>query len=124
MSQSGIGVLLVEDDAAIADLYMLKLSMDGYTVHHAADGTTAQVIFERAHPLVVCVDARLPDGSGLSTARMMADRGACVILLTNDQACYETPPAGVRLALIKARTSPGELSTTIRRLTESANRKA
>jgi DNA-binding NtrC family response regulator len=124
MSQSRIGVLLVEDDAAIADLYMLKLSMDGYTVHHAADGTTAQVIFERARPDVVCVDARLPDGSGLSTARQMVAQGATVVLLTNDQACYEAPPQGVRLALIKARTSPSELSTTIRRLTESPSRRA
>ena len=42
-------VLIVEDDAAIAELYSLRLRMDGYTVHHASDATTAHVIFEQMH---------------------------------------------------------------------------
>ena len=38
-------MLLVEDDPAIAELYALKLRLDGYLVHLAADGATAEVIF-------------------------------------------------------------------------------
>lgn len=108
-----VSVLLVEDDASIAELYALKLRMDGYVVHHAADSTTAQLIFETAAPQVVCCDTRLPDGAGLKTARRFAEQDALVILLTNDQRSYEEPPAGVARALLKSRTSPAQLSTTI-----------
>lgn len=114
-----VSVLLVEDDAAIADLYALKLRLDGYTVHHAADGTTADLIFERARPDVICVDTRLPDGSGEDVAARFIDSGATVILLTNDQTSFEHPPAGVAGALLKSRTNPGQLSSAIATLAAS-----
>ena len=111
-----MGVLLLEDDIATADLYALKLRLDGFAVHLAGDGTTADVIFDRTRPAVVCVDSRLPDGPGVSAARRFADAGAIVILLTNDQDAFERPPTGVARALLKSRTNPGQLSTTIRAL--------
>ena len=110
-------VLIVEDDTAIAELYSLRLRMDGYTVHHASDATTAHVIFEQAKPAVVCVDTRLPGVSGLTTATEFARLGATVVLLTNDQVSFESPPAGVARALLKARTSPSELVHAIAELT-------
>lgn len=113
MPMATVSVLLVEDDSSIAELYALKLRMDGYVVHHASDGTTAQIIFETTAPQVVCCDSRLPDGSGIETARGLAERHALVILLTNDQRSYESPPAGVARALLKSRTSPALLSATI-----------
>ncbi len=115
-----VSVLLVEDDPTIADLYALKLRMDGFAVHHAGDATTADIIFERAHPTVVCVDTRLPDASGGSTAERYAQTTAIVVLLTNDQESYERPPAGVDAALLKSRTNPGQLSAAIRNLIKTA----
>jgi DNA-binding response OmpR family regulator len=109
-------VLLVEDDQATAELYALKLRLDGYAVHHAADGATADVIFERARPTVVCVDGRLPGMSPQETARRYASQGAIVVLLTNDQQSFERPPHEVALALLKSRTNPGQLSAAIREL--------
>lgn len=111
-----MGVLLLEDDRATADLYAFKLRLDGYAVHTAGDGTTADVIFETARPDVVCVDSRLPDVSGPGAAQHYARQGAIVVLLTNDQEAFEQPPAGIACALLKARTNPGELSAAIRRL--------
>lgn len=91
--------------------------MDGYTVHHASDATTAHVIFEKAKPAVVCLDTRLPGASGVSVAAEFARLGATVVLLTNDQDSFESPPVGVARALLKARTSPSELASTIAELT-------
>jgi DNA-binding response OmpR family regulator len=113
---NSISVLLVEDDAATAELYSMKLRRDGYTVHLASDGTTADVIFERASPRVVCVDTRLPGGSGRINAERFATAGAIVLLLTNDQESYEHPPAGVARSLLKSRTNPRELSNAIAEL--------
>lgn len=106
-------MLLLEDDQATADLYALKLRLDGYAVHLAGDGTTAEVIYSAARPEVVCVDSRLPDVSGPGAAERYARRGAIVLLLTNDQEAYERPPAGVAGSLLKSRTNPAQLSKAI-----------
>jgi DNA-binding NtrC family response regulator len=115
---SADSVLLVEDDQAIAKLYALKLRLDGYHVHLAADGATAEVIFDRARPQVVCVDTRLPGASGLAFAPRFATAGAQVILLTNDQCSFEAPPPGVARAMLKSRTSPSQLSAAITELVQ------
>ncbi|HEX6547550.1 MAG TPA: hypothetical protein VF134_02270 [Candidatus Dormibacteraeota bacterium] len=113
---SGTSVLLVEDDRATAELYALKLRLDGFAVHHAADGATADVIFDRARPTVVCVDGRLPGMSPRDSARRYAARGAIVVLLTNDQQSFERPPIEASLSLLKSRTNPAQLSAAIRGL--------
>src|SRR5947209_2224457 len=110
-------VLLVEDDPEIARLYALKLRMDGYRVTVAGDEAAAEAAFRRERPVVVCVDARLPGGGGRMLAERLAAGGPPIVLLTNDQAAFERPPPGVARALIKARTSPTQLSVAIEELT-------
>ena len=115
-------VLLVEDNSAIAELYALKLRMDGFRVQHAEDAASAEALFEQSRPSVVCVDIRLPDASGAETAPKFAERGSSVILLTNDQDGYERPPSCVAISMLKSRTSPSELSEAVRRLIPEAKR--
>jgi DNA-binding response OmpR family regulator len=109
MSESKPSVLIVEDDPSIAQLYALKLRMDGFRVDIATDAATAAVMFDRGKPDVICVDSRLPDAPGSTVVERMAARGARVIMLTNDQEAYENSPKGVR-ALLKWKTTPAELS--------------
>jgi len=112
------GVLLVEDDPEIARLYAFKLRLDGYRVTVASDEAAAEAAFQAERPRVVCVDARLPGGGGRRLAeRLAALGGPPIVLLTNDQAAFERPPRGVARALIKARTTPAQLSDTIGKLT-------
>ena len=113
MRASKPSVLLVEDDHSIAQLYAIKLRMDGYRVDIANDAATAAVAFDRSRPDVICVDSRLPDGSGRDLVTAMAQRGGVVMLLTNDQDAYDRPPAGVAGALLKWRTTPAALSDAI-----------
>ncbi len=115
-------MLLVEDDASIADLYAMELGMDGYTVSIAADATTADVIFGQAAPDLVCVDSRLRGSSGLDRVQRYAAAGAIVVLLTNDQTSFEDPPAGVTQALLKSRTIPCQLSKTLAQLVAARRR--
>src|ERR1700736_4702959 len=109
-------VLLVEDDHSTAHLYSIKLKMDGYRVDIANDAATAGLLFDRSRPDVVCVDSRLPDGSGRDVVTSMVGRGSAVILLTNDQESYERPPAGVAAALLKWKTTPSALFAAISHL--------
>lgn len=113
MTETGQSILLVEDDAAIAELYAIRLRMEGFTVHRASDAATAQVIFRRVAPAVVCMDNRLPDASGAAIAESLISSGATVILLTNDQRSLEHPPLGVARTLLKSRTTPTLLTKTI-----------
>jgi DNA-binding response OmpR family regulator len=113
MTASKPSVLLVEDDHSIAQLYAIKLRMDGYRVDIANDAATAAVAFDRFRPDLICVDSRLPDGSGRDVVTAMVQRGATVMLLTNDQEAYDWPPAGVAGALLKWRTTPAALSAAI-----------
>jgi two-component system response regulator TrcR len=112
-------ILLVEDDHSTAHLYSIKLRMDGYRVDIAHDAATASLLFDRSRPDVVCVDSRLPDGSGRDVVTSMVGRGSAVVLLTNDQESYERPPAGVAASLLKWKTTPSDLSAAIGRLVGS-----
>jgi DNA-binding NtrC family response regulator len=112
-------VLLVEDDQTTADLYALKLRLDGHSVAIAHDALSAEQLFTQTAPHVVCVDHWLPSGPGTELAQRLAHKGAEVIMLTNDQSSYERPPAGVR-SLLKVHTEPGRLSRTVSELTYSS----
>jgi two-component system, OmpR family, response regulator len=115
-------VLLVEDDPSIAQLYSIKLRMDGYRVDIANDAATAGLLFDRSTPDVVCVDSRLPDGSGRDVVSLLVGRGAAVVQLTNDQESHERPPKGVAASLLKWRTTPAELSAAISGLVAAARK--
>ena len=121
MTEPKPSVLIVEDDPSIAQLYALKLRMDGFRVDIATDAATAEVMFERGKPNVVCVDSRLPDAPGTTVVERMAAHGARVIMLTNDQEIYESPPPGVR-TLLKWRTTPAELSEKLAALVAAETR--
>jgi DNA-binding response OmpR family regulator len=109
-------VLLVEDDSTIAALYALKLRLDGHSVQVEADSAAARDWLERERPDVICLDVHLPGGSGGELAGSLAAAGARVILLTNDEAGFRHPPPGVARALLKAETSPSQLSAAIAEL--------
>jgi DNA-binding response OmpR family regulator len=119
-----VGILLVEDDQAIADLYALKLRLDGYSVVVAGDSAAADRAFREQQPAVVCLDEWLPGESGTALAERFAAAGAHIVLFTNDQARYEKPPACVRRSLLKARTNPAQLSATISELIGQAPARA
>src|SRR5690348_10550921 len=115
-----VAVLLVEDEASIADLYALRLRLDGYAVSIAGSLAAADREFWQRRPKVVCLDVRLPDGHGLDLAERFAAAGASIVLFTNDQSGFERPPPGVCLALLKASTSPAQLSAAVSELASQA----
>jgi two-component system phosphate regulon response regulator PhoB len=79
-------VLVVEDEAAIAELISLNLRHSGYEVSIAADADQAQDSIDRMLPDLVILDWMLPGQSGVALAkRWRADartRELPVIMLT------------------------------------------
>jgi two-component system phosphate regulon response regulator PhoB len=62
-------VLVVEDEAAIAELIAINLRHDGHEVQRASDADAAQAAVDQALPDLVLLDWMLPGTSGLALAR-------------------------------------------------------
>lgn len=79
-------VLVVEDEAAIAELVALNLRHAGFDVEIAGDGEAAQAAINRVLPDLVLLDWTLPGLSGLQLARRWRQdartRGLPFIMLT------------------------------------------
>jgi CheY-like chemotaxis protein len=112
-----IQVLFVEDDPSVAQMYKLKLELDGYRVEIATDGEMALEMAGRALPDIVFLDIRLPklDGIGLLEA-LRADprtRSLPVVILSNyneKELVERGAKLGVLDHLIKSQTTPAKLA--------------
>ncbi|PYP60875.1 MAG: hybrid sensor histidine kinase/response regulator, partial [Gemmatimonadetes bacterium] len=59
------GVLVVEDDEAVARVLGIMLRRDGHTVTLVASLSEARKALAEHRPSVILLDMKLPDGSGL-----------------------------------------------------------
>ena len=76
-------VLVIEDDAHIADLLRLYLEKDGFEVYHAPDGGKGISEFERISPDLVLLDIMLPVLDGWGVCReIRASAKTPIIMLT------------------------------------------
>ena len=71
----GIRVLIVEDEAAIADFVVRGLREEGFTVEHAANGEQGRHALQAGGWDVVLLDWWLPGGDGLSLLRRFRHEG-------------------------------------------------
>jgi DNA-binding response OmpR family regulator len=74
-------ILVVEDEASIAEVVSLYLKRAGFRVQIAADGRQAMNIFQRQNPDFVILDLMLPEVDGLSLARWLRDRSNVPIIM-------------------------------------------
>ena len=74
-------VLVVEDEASIAEVVSLYLKRAGYNVQIASDGRKAMNAFERQSPDFVILDLMLPEVDGLALTRWLRDRSDVPIIM-------------------------------------------
>jgi len=115
-----VRVLLVEDDDAIAQMYKLKLELDGYRVDVAPDGKVALQMARSLRPDIIFLDIRLPKVDGLDVlealrANPKTQRVPVVILSSHSE--QELIERGAKLGaldhLIKSKTTPAKLAGSI-----------
>jgi DNA-binding response OmpR family regulator len=119
-AEEEVRVLFIEDDADLAEMYTVKLELDGYTVTRAADGEEGLRLAAEIEPDIVFLDIRLPKMDGFDVlGRLRADdrlKHLPVIILSNygEQELIER---GMRLGalefLVKADTTPAGLSGSV-----------
>ncbi|MEC3977462.1 response regulator transcription factor [Amycolatopsis sp. H20-H5] len=74
MDKRGL-VLVVEDDAAIAELASLYLRRDGFGVHVEADGGAALETIRRVKPVAIVLDIGLSGMDGIEICRSLRGAG-------------------------------------------------
>jgi DNA-binding response OmpR family regulator len=112
-----VRVLLIEDDAAVAEMYRLKLELDGYTVTIAPDGEQGLALARNGPPDIIFLDIRLPKMDGFAVLEELRSdlelKNIPVIILSNYGEA-ELVERGLKLGaldyLIKAETTPSTLS--------------
>ena len=116
-----VRVLFIEDDAAVAEMYRLKLELDGYSVEVASDGVAALEKARSMQPDIIFLDIRLPKLDGLSVLeKLRADpqtEHLPVVILSNWNE-KELVERGIKLGaldhMIKSQTTPARLSQRLR----------
>ena len=82
-SVNGHTVLVVEDEAAIAEAVRARLASEGYQVHVVHDGPRAIASVQAHRPDLVVLDLMLPGMDGLEVCRQIQrDRWVPVLMLT------------------------------------------
>jgi len=112
-----VRVLFVEDDQAVAQMYRLKLELDGYAVEIATDGEQAVAKAMAEPPDIVFLDIRLPklDGLGvLEALRAQRQTRQIPVVILSNYSEGELIERGLKLGaleyLIKSQTTPAKVA--------------
>jgi DNA-binding response OmpR family regulator len=122
-SSDDIRVLFVEDDPTVAQMYRLKLELDGYQVIMAKDGEEGLRLAREVDPDIVFLDIRLPKVDGFTVLEGLRatdrTRNVPVVILSN-YGEQDLVDRGLRLGaleyLIKSQTTPAHLARGVENL--------
>jgi len=113
-------ILLIEDDADIAEMYRWRLQKDGYQVEWSEDGLKGLAAAFETLPDLVFLDIRLPQLDGIEVLRRLRaerrTRRIPVVVITNyddPRIKYEARELGAMEYLIKSRVTPTAIATAV-----------
>ena len=114
-------VLLVEDDADVAELYVVQLRRDGVPLEHLRSGQEADRFVRGRVPVLILIDLKLPDGDGRELIERWSGDPICgaipIWILSNtmpeDNLWWHAAP-NVQRYFLKSRVVLSRLSLEIR----------
>jgi DNA-binding response OmpR family regulator len=93
----GQSILLVEDDARIADVVAKNLEAAGFECHQSPDGGRALADFARLKPALVVLDLGLPGLDGLEVMRRLRQESDVPILIVTARTSESDKLLGLEL---------------------------
>lgn len=116
-----IKVLLIEDEKEVAELYRLKLSLDGYNVLIATSGQEGLDKAFRENPELIFLDIKMPEIDGFEVLRKLRvspkTKETPVVILSNfdEQDLIEKGLSlGANEYLIKSQFTPEDISNKVK----------
>jgi two-component system response regulator AdeR len=111
---------MVEDHPDIADLYQLKLQLEGYRVAVASDGAAGLSMARSLMPDLILLDIHMPHLDGLQVLAALREDETTddlvVVVCSEDdspQLIKEAHRLGAAAYLVKANLLPSRLSKTV-----------
>jgi len=97
-SQSWKKIVIVEDDAGLADIYKTRLELLGYHCFIAHEGLEALVLIEKERPSLVLLDIMMPKLAGDQILKVMRSTawGKDIKVLVISNLNEADAPAGIR----------------------------
>ena len=114
-------ITIIEDDAAIRDMYALKLSAQGFLVTTASDGESGLALLETERPHLVLLDLKMPKLPGNEVLKRLRAKSwgetIKVIILTNMNKSEGTSDLrflGVNRYILKVLHTPSQVVEIIK----------
>ena len=114
-------IAIIEDDAAIHQMYRMKFETEGFDVQLASDGKAGVELIKKFHPDIVLLDLQMPEVDGVEALRLIrkSDWGKDlrVIILTNlgeEESSPEIKELGVSGYIVKADLTPRQVVTRVK----------
>ncbi|HXF71768.1 MAG TPA: response regulator transcription factor [Actinomycetota bacterium] len=113
---AAVVVLVVEDEASLADAVRYNLEREGFRVAIAADGPSALERFQAERPGLVILDLMLPGMSGLDVCREIRARSAVPIVILTAKDAEADKVAGLELGADDYVTKPFSMRELVSRV--------
>jgi two-component system OmpR family response regulator len=114
---SPITILVVDDEAVLAEMVSMALRYEGWTITTAGDGASALSAAREARPDAVVLDVMLPDMSGLEVlAKLREHNPALPVLLLTAKDALEDRIAGLTAGGDDYVTKPFSIEEVVLRL--------
>ncbi|HEY3096212.1 MAG TPA: response regulator transcription factor [Acidimicrobiia bacterium] len=117
MSRASARVLVVEDDATVAEVVRRYLEHEGYAVDAVGDGREALARADVAAPDLVVLDIMLPGLDGLEVCRELRSRAPIPVIMLTARGAEEDRVVGLELGAddyVAKPFSPRELTARVK----------
>jgi DNA-binding response OmpR family regulator len=109
-------ILVVEDDARIADVIAKNLEAVGYACEVAPDGGRGLAAFERVHPALVVLDLGLPGLDGIEVLRRLRKDSDVPILVVTARSAEGDKLLGLEVGADDYVTKPFSIAELVARV--------
>jgi DNA-binding response OmpR family regulator len=114
-------IAIIEDDAAIAQMYRMKFEAEGFVVETAENGVYGLQLCEQMQPDMILLDLMMPEMNGDEMlAKLRATdwgKNTKVIILTNmgeQEAPNSLHSLGVEAFIVKADMTPRQVAELVK----------